>query len=78
MPNPKLYMPSAPGRLKLVSASIPSAHETVQEYLPKESKCKKPSREPAMNSVDTKQHFGACRTWQGLTDGKDLLVLEAC
>ena len=31
-----------------------------------------------MNSINTEEHFGACRTWQGLTDGKDLLVLETC
>lgn len=31
-----------------------------------------------MNGVDTEEHFGACRTGQGLTDGKDLLVLKAC
>lgn len=44
--------------------------------IPKESECKEPSKKPAMNSVDTEEHFGACRTGQGLTDGKYLLVLE--
>ena len=28
-----------------------------------------------MNGVDTEEHFGACRTRQRLTDGKNLLVL---
>ena len=28
-----------------------------------------------MNGVDTEEHFGACRSRQRLTDGKNLLVL---
>lgn len=57
---------------------MPSADEIVQLCLPKKSKCEKSSKKAAMNGVDTKKHFGACRTGQGLTDGKYLLVLEAC
>ena len=28
-----------------------------------------------MNGIDTEEHFGACRSRQGLADGKNLLVL---
>ena len=28
-----------------------------------------------MNGIDTEEHFGACRSRQRLTDGKNLLVL---
>ena len=31
-----------------------------------------------MNGVNTEEHFGACRTGQGLTDGENLLVLDTC
>ena len=31
-----------------------------------------------MYGIYTEEHLGACRTGQGLTDGKDLLVLGAC
>ena len=53
-------------------------HKTHHRYLPEQRECKKPSKKPAMNSINTEEHFGACGTGQGLTDGKDLLVLETC
>ena len=78
MPNAKLYMPSAPGRLKLLLAKMPCWYGTVEEYVPKQCKCEKARKKAAVNGVYTEEHLGACRTGQGLTDGKDLLVLGSC
>ena len=78
MPNAKLYMPSAPGILTFLLAMYVFNAWDLKRYVPKQCKCKKAREKPAMNGIYTKEHFGTCRTGQGLTDGKNLLVLEAC
>ena len=76
MPNPKLYMPSAPGRLEaFLSAEIPILRAGGLVNLPKQCEGEEPGEESAVDGVDAEEHLGACRTGQGLTYGEDLLVL---
>ena len=64
----------APGRLKK-SQSDSTSTKVRHTYLNIKD-CKGACGKPAMNCVYTEKHLHACRTRQGLTDGKYLLILS--